>query len=156
MVLLLVGNTEGCLALMFLYVLAQLNFGIISLIPWAGQTLFKVLLNLFMMLGISKYYIYSSRRNLYENLGLLKFVRYISIADLVSVEYFTDGFFNIKFHGVCVSKTNKGLASSFVLSDKFSLQQRFFVFSPYVRRVIIFSRRLRKVYFLLIRLILVL
>ncbi len=101
-----------------------------------------------MMGEISKYYIYSSRLSLYDDLSLLKFLRRVEVSDLVSVEYFTDGFFNIKFHGLCISKTFRGIGSSFVISDKFSLSQRFFIFSPYLKRVTIFTRRFKKVYIL--------
>lgn len=99
-----------------------------------------------MMHGISDYRVYSARVRLYEELDIYKFLRNVFVGDFVSIEYFTDGFFHIKFHGVCISKTFCGFGSSFVLSDKLSLQQRFFVFSPFLKRVTIFSRRFKRVY----------
>ena len=112
------------------------------------QVFCSILLNLYIMHGISKYYIYSARLSVYEDLELLKFIRRVAISDLVNVEYFTDGFFNIKFYGFCIAKSYKGIASSFEISDKFSLSQRFFVFSPCLKKITIFTRRLKKRYLL--------
>lgn len=122
---------------MFLFVLIVLNFGIICLILVKLNHSYIVLLDLFMTLGISKYYKYSSKPELYKRLSLVAFVRLLRIGSVLTVYYYTDGFFNIKFHGVCVRKTNKGFGSSFVISARSGLKQRFFVFSPYLKKVII-------------------
>lgn len=107
-----------------------------------------VLLRLLMMHAISKYYNYSARPNFYKEIDFNRTFKRVEVADFVQVEFFTDGFFHTTFFGICVSKTIRGLSSSILISDRFTLKQRFFIFSPSLRRVVIFSRRLKKVYFL--------
>ena len=108
--------------------------------------LLKILKNLFIMVAITNYYNYSSKIKFYEIKNFNFFAKFFQISDFIKIEIFIDGFFNNKFIGICVKKTNKGFASTFTLVDKFGIYQKFYFFAISIKKLIIFGKKRKKYY----------
>lgn len=95
-----------------------------------------ILLNLWEMQGeISKYYIFSGSKELYRRRFKPFWIKYFRVSSFIRVILYSEAYFNLKFSGVCIDKTFKGLGSTFELADRVGIHQRFYFFSPTVKSI---------------------
>lgn len=101
-------------------------------------TVLKILLSLLKMRGRSKFYLYSgNRREIWEFKYNPEWIKYFRISSFVRVMFYSDMYYSLKFSGVCVNKSNKGIGTNFKLKDRLGLCQMFYFFSPTLRSILI-------------------
>jgi hypothetical protein len=82
----------------------------------------------------------------YESKVFKFWTKFFLVGDFLKIEYFTDAFFNIKFIGVCIDKTHRGLGSTVLIGDRDGFYQRFYVYSLYLKKITVFGKFKKKYY----------
>ena len=87
------------------------------------------------MRGIKKYRVFSGPKELFLSRNRLDWFKFFRISSFVRLLFYSDGYIHLKFFGICACKSFKGLASTFILSDRSNQNYRFYFFSPTIIKI---------------------
>lgn len=89
------------------------------------------------MRELEKYYKFVSLKQLFLKRAKENWFQFFRIGSFVRVLFYSDGYFNLKFSGICVRKSFCGVGSSFVLKNRLGLTYKYFFFMPTIVRMVL-------------------
>ena len=87
------------------------------------------------MQEIRKYKIFSGPKELFLSRNRANWFKFFRISSFVRLFFYSDGYIHLKFFGICVFKSFKGIGSTFILSDRSNQNYRFYFFSPTIIKI---------------------
>jgi hypothetical protein len=84
---------------------------------------------------IGKYYVFSGAKQLFLKRSKISWMCFFRVGSFVRVVFYSDGYINLKFSGICAKKVVSGVGSTFTLSDRSGLRYKYFFFMPTILRL---------------------
>jgi ribosomal protein L19 len=89
------------------------------------------------MQGLQKYYIFSGSKEIFRRRLKSSWIQFFKIGSFLRIIFYSDGYINLKFSGICISKSLRGVGSTFQLADRSGVNNWFYFFSPVIKNITI-------------------